>query len=447
MSDSQKAINKRMDIVALTWPIFVEALLRSALSTSDVFMLSGYSDLAVSAVGVLNPISFFIVIIAMMVSTGTGILIAQYNGADRPKDSADVAIASIVLGLATSLVMGTLFFLFSESVVNLFGLDEQVAVYAHQYLIISGSCAGFVTMGVVCSTILRAHGFSRTPMFVNLIFGALNVVGNYCVLYSPFGLPVYGVPGVATVTVVCQFLGAASLWILLGKKQIQPKVSLASRVTKKIYQKILHIGVMNAGEILSYNLAQMAIMYLVVQMGTASLTAFTYAQNLARLTFTFSVALGQATQLQTSYFIGKGWNQEILKKVQRYFVVGFIVSVSVSALFYLFSDPILSLFTEDTEVIALATGLMLGSILLEGGRVFNLIFISALKGTGDVKFPVQMGILAMWGLGVLLTYVLGIQFGMGVIGAWLAIAADEWFRGIIMAFRWRSGKWERFKLV
>lgn len=161
-------------------------------------------------------------------------------------------------------------------------------------------------------------------MVVNLIFGILNVIGNYCVLYSPFGLPVYGVPGVATVTVVSQLLGAISLWILLGKKQLKPAMDKARQVALDTYKKILRIGVMNAGEVLSYNLAQMVIVYFVVQMGTASLTAFTYAQNLARLTFTFSVSLSQASQIQTSYFVGKGWNDTILGKVQKYFIVGFI---------------------------------------------------------------------------------------------------------------------------
>ncbi|WP_413701996.1 hypothetical protein ACLKMH_10995 [Psychromonas sp. KJ10-10] len=58
MPNSSTSLNKRMNIVTLTWPIFIEVLLRTALSTTDVFMLSGYSDLAVSAVGVVSQISF-----------------------------------------------------------------------------------------------------------------------------------------------------------------------------------------------------------------------------------------------------------------------------------------------------------------------------------------------------------------------------------------------------
>ncbi len=52
-------INQRMSIVTLAWPILVEILLRTALGTSDVFMLSGYSDKAVSAVGGDHPTDVF----------------------------------------------------------------------------------------------------------------------------------------------------------------------------------------------------------------------------------------------------------------------------------------------------------------------------------------------------------------------------------------------------
>ncbi len=90
--------------------------------------------------------------------------------------------------------------------------------------------------------------------------------------------------------------------------------------------------------------------------------------------------------------------------------------------------------------------LLFGSLLLESGRAFNLVFISALKAAGDVKFPVQMGILSMWGVGVVMSYVLGIHWGYGVLGAWLAVALDEWVRGLIMARRWHKQKWVRFTL-
>ncbi|WP_102291936.1 MATE family efflux transporter [Vibrio cyclitrophicus] len=444
MPTADSTLNKRMGIVALTWPIFIEVLLRTALNTSDVFMLSGYSDKAVSAVGVISQISFFLIIISTMVSSGTGILIAQYNGASRDEESAHVGVASIVLAIITGLLLSIIATLGAEYFIPLYQLEAQVEQYAQEYLFISGALTFNVTIGVVLTTILRSHGYSKSPMIINLIAGVINVLGNYCVLYQPFGLPVYGVQGVAASTVISQMIGLLILIGVVRNKGIDLPLKQFKSVPKAIYQKIIKIGSMNAGEVLSYNMAQITITFFIVQMGTSSLAAFTYAQNIARLSFAFALAIGQGSQIQTGYYIGKGWIDEITSRVQRYFVVGFIASTSITCMVYIFRFEILDLFTQDPEIIALAALLIAGSILLEAGRVFNLIFISCLKATGDIKFPVKMGVLSMWGIGVAMSYLLGVHWGYGVFGAWMAIAMDEWFRGIIMAYRWRAKKWIRF---
>ncbi|ERM60031.1 MULTISPECIES: MATE family efflux transporter [Vibrio] len=444
MPTADSTLNKRMGIVALTWPIFIEVLLRTALNTSDVFMLSGYSDKAVSAVGVISQISFFLIIVSTMVSSGTGILIAQYNGASRDEESAHVGVASIVLAIITGLLLSIIATLGAEYFIPLYQLEAQVEQYAQEYLFISGALTFNVTIGVVLTTILRSHGYSKSPMIINLIAGVINVLGNYCVLYQPFGLPVYGVQGVAASTVISQMIGLLILIGVVRNKGIDLPLKQFKSVPKAIYQKIIKIGSMNAGEVLSYNMAQITITFFIVQMGTSSLAAFTYAQNIARLSFAFALAIGQGSQIQTGYYIGKGWIDEITSRVQRYFVVGFIASTSITCMVYIFRFEILDLFTQDPEIIALAALLIAGSILLEAGRVFNLIFISCLKATGDIKFPVKMGVLSMWGIGVAMSYLLGVHWGYGVFGAWMAIAMDEWFRGIIMAYRWRAKKWIRF---
>ncbi|MEL0608675.1 MATE family efflux transporter [Vibrio echinoideorum] len=446
MPNADSTLNKRMGIVALTWPIFIEVLLRTALNTSDVFMLSGYSDKAVSAVGVISQISFFLIIVSTMVSSGTGILIAQYNGASRDQESSHVGVASIVLAIITGLLLSIIAVLGAEYFIPLYQLEPQVEQYAQEYLFISGALTFNVTIGVVLTTILRSHGYSKSPMVINLIAGVINVFGNYCALYQPFGLPVYGVQGVATATVISQTIGLLILTGVVRGKGIDLPLKQFKSVPKAIYQKIMKIGSMNAGEVLSYNMAQITITFFIVQMGTSSLAAFTYAQNIARLSFAFALAIGQGSQIQTGYYIGKGWVDEITSRVQRYFVVGFIASTSITCMVYIFRFEILDLFTQDPEIIALAALLIAGSILLEAGRVFNLIFISCLKATGDIKFPVKMGILSMWGIGVAMSYLLGVHWGYGVFGAWMAIAMDEWFRGLIMVRRWRAKKWTRFSL-
>ncbi|MGF1719957.1 MATE family efflux transporter [Vibrio kyushuensis] len=446
MPDTDSTMNKRMSIVALTWPIFVEILLRTALNTSDVFMLSGYSDKAVSAVGVIGQISFFLIIVSSMVSSGTGILIAQYNGSSRAQDASYVGIASVILSVILGIALSVIAILGAHYFLPLYGLEAQVEQYGYEYLVISGAMTFNLTIGIVLATILRSHGYSRSPMVINLIAGAINVIGNYIALYQPFGIPVYGVEGVAIATVISQVIATGMLWVVLKKKDIELPFHQYKQIPNEIYRKIIKIGGMNAGEVLSYNMAQMAIVYFVVQMGTSSLAAFTYAQNIARIAFAFSLALGQATQIQTGYYVGKGWTDEILTRVQKYFVVGFLASTSLMVAIYFVRFELIHLFTHEPEIVVITASLLTGSILLEAGRVFNLIFISALKATGDIKFPVQMGILSMWGIGVAMSYLFGVHWGYGVLGAWMAIALDEWFRGLIMARRWRKKEWVKFSL-
>ncbi|MEZ9893049.1 MATE family efflux transporter, partial [Vibrio lentus] len=259
MPNADSTLNKRMGIVALTWPIFIEVLLRTALNTSDVFMLSGYSDKAVSAVGVISQISFFLIIVSTMVSSGTGILIAQYNGASRTQDSAHVGVASIILAIITGVLLSIIAVLGAEYFIPLYQLEAQVEQYAQEYLFISGALTFNVTIGVVLTTILRSHGYSKSPMVINLIAGVINVFGNYCALYQPFGLPVYGVQGVATATVISQLIGMFILIGVVRSKGIELPMKQFKSVPKAIYQKIIKIGSMNAGEVLSYNMAQISI--------------------------------------------------------------------------------------------------------------------------------------------------------------------------------------------
>nr|WP_086937371.1 MATE family efflux transporter [Thaumasiovibrio occultus] len=440
-------IAKRMGIVSLAWPIFIETTLRMLLGVSDVFMLSGYSDNAVAAVGLTSQLMFFLMIVAMTAGNGGSILISQSNGASDTQRAADVGVISIVVGGAVGAILSLLTGLFAPNVIGLFGLDSKVALYATQYFAIAGGGFFGLSLSLTFAVILRCHGYSRTPMLVNLFTGVLNIVGNYCVLYSPFDLPVYGVKGVATATIISQFVGAFILWVNIRQKGIEIPLGRWFKIDLALYKKTIKLGAMSASEMLSYNLAQMTLIYIITQMGTASLTAYTYAMNIARFSFAFSLSVGQAAQIQTGYYVGKQWIAEITRKVQQYFLVSLLMSLLATLLIAGFRFDILGLFTDNNEIITLAATLLIVSIVLEMGRVFNLVFINALRGAGDMTYTVKVGIFSMWTIAVGMGYFLGLHIGLGVLGIWFANAADEWFRGLLMARRWRSGKWHLPSLV
>ena len=104
---------------------------------------------------------------------------------------------------------------------------------------------------------------------------------------------------------------------------------------------------------------------------------------------------------------------------------------------------LISLFTSDPEVMALASTLFIITVFQEPGRILNVIIINSLRATGDTRFPMIMAIISMWGISVPLGCYLGLYLEWGLMGVWIGFTADEWFRGIAMVLRWKSLAWQK----
>ena len=245
MAKAPKTLQQRMGIVALTWPIFIETLLQSLLGISDIFMLSHYSDNAVAAVGLTTQLMFFMMVMSMMVSTGASILISQSNGAGQPQQAVDIGVASVVLSLVLALVMGASMFFGAKGIIGLFALEHDVAGFGYDYLVICGSLSIGLVMNIAFAAILRSYGFTRSAMLVTSSSGVMNVIGNYIALYSPFGLPVYGVTGVAISTVTSQIIGACIMLMVIRHKQIPLPLQRLKLLPRSTYWSVMRIGLLN----------------------------------------------------------------------------------------------------------------------------------------------------------------------------------------------------------
>jgi putative MATE family efflux protein len=438
----------QISLIQLTWPILVENLLRISLASVDVFMLSFYSGKAVAAVGLINQFVFFLQLLYLMVANGAGILISQHLGARQEKEAGLISLGSISLSIAFAAVLSVAMFFSADAILRLYKLDNEVHHFAWQFLAIYSLGSIFTALSMVQGAILRMHGHTREPMVVSIIANIINVVGNYLFIFGPFGIPVLGVVGVALSTVFSQ---AVSCIILSFRIRARRDIGLPFRqifsVPRRVYGKILSVGIPTAGENLSYNIGQIVIMRIIAGLGTDALTATAYALALLRFVFMTSVSIGTATQIKVGYLVGAGLFDRAYKKVFRYFGTGFILSILFMAALFIAQKPVLHLFTQNTAILQMIAAIFVVSIALEPGRNFNVIIIPALKGAGDVRFPVYMGMVFMWGIGVFFSYLFGSVFGLGLTGVWVALTLDEWIRGIVMLFRWRSNRWRTKALV
>ena len=98
-------------------------------------------------------------------------------------------------------------------------------------------------------------------------------------------------------------------------------------------------------------------------------------------------------------------------------------------------------FTENQNIIALGQMIMIVDIFVETGRCLNMTFVSSLKAAGAYIFPLIMGILCNWGLGLTTGYFAGVVLGIGVAGIFAGTATDECIRGLIVMYYWYKKKW------
>lgn len=448
MGNSIDQNHRNITLLAITWPIFIELLLQMIMGSTDTIMLSHISDNIVAAVGVANQLVFFCILIFSFTATGTAVLISQYLGASMREGAKQAAALSLSINLIMGLVVSCLMLIFKGPLLGLFHLKDHLASIGYEYLSIVGGTLFLQAILVTVSSILRANGFTREAMFVSISMNVIHLTSNSIVIYGLLGFPELGVKGVAFSTAFSR-ASALIIGLIFMYKRLPIRIKREDYLLFDwtIIKKILKVGIPAAGEQISYNTSQMAMTAITAILGAAALSTRVYTWNIMSFIMLFGLALGQGTQILIGYRVGAGNYEGAYRQLYKSLKPSFVISILVSILISLFRQDLMSLFTDNQEIIHTGSTLLLLCLILEPGRTFNLIGVNSLRATGDAAFTVKMGVLSMWGLAVPISYILGIHFGLGLAGVWTAFIVDEWFRGIIMYFRWKSRAWEKKVLV
>ena len=447
--EKQEKNQKNYSLYKITWPIFLELLLFILMGNIDIFMLSLYSDYAAPAIAVANQFIEFSVVMFGFISAGSAVIIAQYIGAKKRNEAKRVSGLSILCSIVFGIVVALIFIFFRFELLSIMNLEPIMLEYASTFLLFVG---GFIFLQSGISgvyAVLRSYGYTKDTLKVTVAMNILSAVGNAFVLFGLFGMPVLGMFGVAITTTISRGLAFLFALFLMFKHVGNPFKGVFSKIQEKTYFKtngyyiksIIKIGIPSAGENLSYNGYLMFLTSIITSMGGVALITHVYSSAINSFLFVITVSIAQGGQIIIGYLMGRKHFDEIYKKCFTYLKIAYIPSLSVAIIMFLFSEPLMRIFTDNIEAISLATTIFGLFILLEVGRVFNVIVISYLRACGDVVFPVVVGIFHMWGVGALLSFIFAVSFDMGLPGIILGMAIEELNRGIIMIFRWRSKKW------
>lgn len=437
-----------LSLFAIAWPIFIESALQTLMRTSDTFMLSRLSDSAVAAVGVANQIIMFTMLLFNFISIGSAVVVAQYLGARQQQDIGKLVSTVLAVNFLFGLLVSLCIFVSNGAFLHLFQLNPILFHLAQRYLFVAGGMLFIQAVLSALIAVIQAHGYTRYTMMVTISMNLLNITGNLFVIYGLFGFPRLGVAGIAMSTVFSQCVGLLLNGFLLTKR-IQVRLHWQSflRWNKAHVLQVLRIGIPSSAVTISYSVNQFVMTAFISTLGANMLTARIYTQNISFIITVLAISLGRAMQIIVGHLVGAGQKEAAYSQVLRNLFRCLMITMSALCILAVFRVPLLRLFTHNPQIISLGAMLILLGFLLEPGRDFNIIIEKSLQAAGDARYAMLAAIVTTWTISVPLAYLLGIHWGFGLIGIWIAFIVDEWIRGLILLRRWRSKRWQGKAIV
>ena len=435
-------INEKTPLLLLAGPMFLELFLNTMLNNVDTLMLSHYDEYAVGAVGNANTIMFMMNILFNVIATATSVVVAQYLGAKKYDKMNMIYTLAVVVNLVVGIVLSGAFCAANPLIMDFLQVSPEMRPYSMIYIYIVGGGGFLMAVFNVMLQILRCNGYTKIGMKVTLAINFVNILGNWLFLYGPLAHLNMGVAGVAISTVAARAVAVVAVLVFFFvTKTGKISVRYLRPFPYKLLAKMVRIGLPTGGENLTYNLYQTTLLSFVNGMGNDAVNARAYCNTLISFAMIFSNAAAMSTQIITGHLVGAGKEEQAYKRVFKTLRTSMPITIALACTNALLCRHTLTLFTDNANIIMLGQMIMIVDIFVEMGRCLNMTFVCSLKAAGAYVFPLIMGILCNWGLGLVTGYTVGVALGVGVAGIFAGTATDECIRGLIVMYYWYKKKW------
>ncbi len=420
-------------LVRLAWPIVVSMLSASVMTLADTLMVSTLGTWALAGVALAGTTAFILVCLPIGVLGGIKILVSQSIGAGKPQN---VKIY-LVAGLWLALLMAVGSALASLVVANHIGLvtaTAEAGTAARTYLRIAAIGAFPMLVRVAVEQVRLSINDSQTPMRVNVLANILNVGFNYLFIF----VLEMGVAGAAIGTLVANIIGClAILWVQAGDGYD------FKGVRRHHFAGIWRLGLPSGIQFVLEMGSFATMVAMLTRLSDIDGAANQIAIQVIHFGFLPCMAIGQAASVMAGQAVGARRRDLVQVVTNRAFIPTAIYSGTMTLLFIALAPSIVSLFTEDPELTALATRLLYVAAAFQIVDGINIISRSVLQGTGDVRFCAWAGILLSWMMTPPLTWFFGYHMGLGAFGGWIGLCIDIFVGTTVFVARVRGTRWHR----
>jgi putative MATE family efflux protein len=432
----------RPRLVSITWPLLAEMVLGFGVGMLGLWLASNESDTASAAFGLANHLQAAFFLLFRIVSMGVSVVITQNIGAGN-RALAD-ATARASLGASTWLGLGSGIAVFASAapLLGLLHAPAPVLEVGRPYLQMLALALALDAYNANMSSVMRAHLHTREVMLNILAMHAVHLLLCLPLMRGCGPVPPLGLVGFALALAASRLLGlAVHLGLWRWQLRLVPTLRDWWAVRWRTLAPVMHIGLPGAAENMSYRAAMLVSVAIVADLGPEPLATHSYTLQLMNTMVLFTASLAFAGEILVGHLVGGGHLRLAYRLVRKCLWWGLSVSTCIAIAVAATSPWTMRIFTSDPEIIHAASMLFWITVLLEPGRTCNIVLINALRATGDARFPVMVGAVSMLLVMAGGSWLLGVYYGLGLVGVWIAYATDEGVRGLIMARRWFGLGW------
>lgn len=366
------------------FPILMGTFFQQMYNTVDTIIVGRLVGTeALAAVGATGPLVSMVNGFFIGVSSGATVVLSQAYGAGDRKGVSDSIHTGVALSLLLGVMLTAIGICLGGRVMGWMGTPENCMADATTYLRIyfAGSIGTVVyNMG---AGILRAMGDSKRPMLFLMVTCILNVVLDLlfvAVLHM-------GVAGAALATVLSQMISAV-LPIVVLLRQKEDRLELRKlRIERSLLGRILRIGIPAGLQFVTFDFSNILIQSGVNSFGDITMAAWTAHGKTDALTWMVTGAFG----VSITTFVGQNFGAQKYSRIRKgtwtCLAMGVVMVAALDALLLAFRTPILGIYTDNPEVIAVGGMVMLSIMPYEFLFMPIEVFAGTMRGVGNSLMP------------------------------------------------------------
>jgi putative MATE family efflux protein len=430
-------------VVLLAIPMVLEMGMESVFAVVDVFWVSRLGPDAIATVGLTESMLTLVYTAAMGLSIGVTAMVARRIGEGRPDEAAKTAVQGIALGLVVGIVVAVLGVTLAPKLLGLMGASPQVVAIGSGYtrMMLGGSVT--VLLLFLINAIFRGAGDAAIAMRVLWFANIINILLGPCFIFGLGPFPRLGVAGAAVATTIGRGMGVLYQLYRLSRGDARVTVGrhhLALRPA--IMASLLRLSGSGTFQVLVGTASYIGLVRIVSTFGSAALAGYTVAIRLVIFCLLPSWGLSNAAATMVGQSLGAGKPHRAERAVWIAAGYNMLVLGSVGALFIIFANAIVGVFTEDP--VALSTGALALRTMSYGFLFYalGLVLTQSFNGAGDTWTPTWINLACFWLWEIPLAYVLARMAGFGPFGVFLAITVGYSTLALVSAILFRRGRWK-----